>query len=352
MSLWYYAVDREQRGPVRESVIRDLLGSGEITESTLVFTKGMNNWQRIADVPDFNQAPAEVSSQQQYAFGEFPKSDSAPQPAETTQLNPYATPSASLVTAPETGPGEEIEPGSQPLDPGACMSRAFTLTKRHFGTLFVTGVVSIIVFAILGFFMGMLSYAINGPVSTTAPVILPDGSVSFVDSQVIHSSPITDIITQIISTFLGLGFTAIGLNIVRGKDANVAQLFSQGHRLISALVSTVLYLLIVLAGLLLFIVPGIYLGLRLSMHQVAIVDKGLGPTEALKYSWRRTEKNTGRLFALYLLGFLVNLAGLIALLIGVIFTIPLTWLSLMVAYVHLQHGHAAAMQDKEDLTRF
>ncbi len=45
----------------------------------------------------------------------------------------------------------------------------------------------------------------------------------------------------------------------------------------------------VAVGLMLLIVPGIYLGLKYQFYGYAIADKGIGPIDALKESDRMTE---------------------------------------------------------------
>ncbi len=58
--------------------------------------------------------------------------------------------------------------------------------------------------------------------------------------------------------------------------------------LMNYLVASCIYLLMVLVGLLLLVVPGIYLILKYQFYDYLIVDRGMGPFEALKESGRMT----------------------------------------------------------------
>ncbi|MGE0533482.1 MAG: DUF4339 domain-containing protein [Pirellulales bacterium] len=48
---WFYAVDGRQAGPVAESMLKQLIGSGQVRPQDLVWREGMPDWQPIAQVP-------------------------------------------------------------------------------------------------------------------------------------------------------------------------------------------------------------------------------------------------------------------------------------------------------------
>ena len=48
---WFYASEGQQQGPYPEIRLRELFASGTITPDTLVWTEGMANWQRAAEIP-------------------------------------------------------------------------------------------------------------------------------------------------------------------------------------------------------------------------------------------------------------------------------------------------------------
>jgi uncharacterized membrane protein len=97
-----------------------------------------------------------------------------------------------------------------------------------------------------------------------------------------------------------------------------------------------LALLIILVGLVLFLIPGIIASLGLSFAPYIVVDRGLGPVESLKESWRITKGNKWRIFLLGLALLGVNLLGLIALGVGLLVSVPITLLALVHAYRFLQ----------------
>ncbi len=48
---WFVAINGKQEGPYSETEFRDLLANGVVNAETLVWSEGMTNWQRAADIP-------------------------------------------------------------------------------------------------------------------------------------------------------------------------------------------------------------------------------------------------------------------------------------------------------------
>jgi uncharacterized membrane protein len=69
-----------------------------------------------------------------------------------------------------------------------------------------------------------------------------------------------------------------------------------------------------------------------------VIDRGLGPIQALKESHRITQGYKWTLFVFCLLLVLVNLAGLLALVVGIFVSAPVSLLALTHAYRVLSGG--------------
>jgi hypothetical protein len=158
-----------------------------------------------------------------------------------------------------------------------------------------------------------------------------------------NGSPLNMLISQVVSIFLSLGISRIGLNLVSGKEFSVGMLFGGGRKLLPALGATILYGLMVGLGMVLLIVPGIYLALRYGQYLTAMVDRDMGIMESFQYSSSLTTNNRMNLFLLVLLAVVIMFAGCLALVVGMIFAFPVVWLSWIVAYRWMQYGHRAAL---------
>lgn len=312
---WFYAEGQERKGPVSYTTLQSLLAQG-LPTSSLVWTEGMDEWLPASSFP-------ELLSQGSSTPG---------------NSSPYAPPSVD-VSLPnegglETGP---IPAQPIPLDPTFCISQAWKYTLANFGQIFLFGLVYFLVSLAVNGVLGGIASAMEPPrVQTTQ---LFDGSQ--ITTQTSSAGPITivvNIITQIFSIFLSLGATRFGHRLLKGESPEIGELFSQGSKLLNAIASTILFGIIVLIGLILLIIPGIWIALRCGLFMQVIVDKNLGPIEALKYSYELTRENALSLLGLYILCFLIGIAGILAVFIGLLWAIPTTWLATLIAYKYLHSG--------------
>lgn len=91
--------------------------------------------------------------------------------------------------------------------------------------------------------------------------------------------------------------------------------------------ATILVGLITVVGFILLIIPGVIAVLGLMFTKYLVIDRKLGPVQALKASWRITKGHKLHLLGFIAVSGLLNLAGAIALLIGLLVTVPLTMLA-------------------------
>jgi len=82
----------------------------------------------------------------------------------------------------------------------------------------------------------------------------------------------------------------------------------------------------------LLIIPGIWFALRYQYFGMAIVDKNMGPIEALKYSGQITQGNALKLFGMALASMGVIVLGLLALILGVFVAMPVVYIAM--AYIY------------------
>jgi len=133
-------------------------------------------------------------------------------------------------------------------------------------------------------------------------------------------------------SILQVGMLHIALKLCRGEKPAFADLFALRALWPKYLAATVLYLLIVYGGALLLVVPGLVWLSQFCFLGHVVVDSGAGPIEALKQSSAITKGVRLQLFLLLLLLGAVNVAGYIALLVGVFVAVPMTMLALGYVY--------------------
>ena len=111
-----------------------------------------------------------------------------------------------------------------------------------------------------------------------------------------------------------------------------ADLFSCFPLFFKFLFSYILYSLIVCGGYVLLIIPGIIWGIKFWFFDYFVIDKWLGPVEALKKSYGITTGVKWNLFVFFLAVIGINLLGALCLLIGLFVTIPTTMVATAFVY--------------------
>lgn len=148
-------------------------------------------------------------------------------------------------------------------------------------------------------------------------------------------------LTGILSTFLNIGVTRFWLGAHDApQEAHIGLLWFP-RPFWNYLGASILAGLVVFAGLILLIVPGIIAALALSLVSFVVVDRGLSPVDALKESARITKGRRLELLLFFLLLAAINILGAIALLVGLLVSVPVSHLAMTHAYRSL----AASAQD-------
>ncbi len=135
-----------------------------------------------------------------------------------------------------------------------------------------------------------------------------------------------------LSVFLEIGLIKIVLKLVDGMKAEFAELWAYPKYFVNLLASSILFFIIVGVGFILLIVPGIYLALRLQFYSYYVVDKNAGITDSLKMSWEKTRGKVFDLFLFALLLIALNILGALALLVGLLVTIPVSFVAVTLLY--------------------
>ncbi len=130
---------------------------------------------------------------------------------------------------------------------------------------------------------------------------------------------------------IGIGFIQITLKFLDKKKPKYEDLFYY-KPILNYFLTSFLTGLIVIGGLILLIIPGIYLAIRLKYAVYLVVDKNLGPIEAIKAGWKITHGNVWNLFFFGILLFLINVLGALCLLLGLFVTVPLSMLATTFVY--------------------
>ena len=325
MNDWYFAKNGQQAGPVGSEEIKRMIASGELDPAKdLVWNPRMTDWLPAGQVAELNTlAPPAIR----------------PDPVAE---QPFAYQTA-------TGDLAEIEPGSEPLIATACLKRAFDLTMKNIGPILLITIIFVVISMVVSSGLQALDGAMGwepmGQLFATDSTNTSGVRYNFQIGGDDDLSPVSSLISNIISVFFMLGATRIGLRLVSGHPFDIGMLFSGGRWLVKGFIAYVIYMVAITIGFICLIVPGIFLLLRLGSYMNAIVEKDMGIMESLKYSWNLTSGNGLNLFVIFLFSILVIIAGCLALIVGLLFAFPMMMLMWTVAYRWMQYGGRAVLDD-------
>lgn len=140
------------------------------------------------------------------------------------------------------------------------------------------------------------------------------------------------LLMQIVMQFVAIGWLNVAIRASRNEPLEVSNFIDKAGLFFKFILTNLLVSVLIFFGLILLIVPGIYLALKYMFVTYAVVDKGVGPFEALTISSTLT-KGIKLKLVLYGLGFVgLNILGMLALGIGLAITMPITTLAYAVLY--------------------
>ena len=198
----------------------------------------------------------------------------------------------------------------RPLGIGEILSTALQLYRRHWRTLLAIAAVVVVPITLLHYLLGDLvrtqgETTRNGVVVETARWSVGIAGLLAALVGILMYLVLTGAITRAVAAE------------VAGEDPSLEQSYRFGfHRLGSVLLVSVLVGLAIIGGLILFIIPGIYIGIRLCVSIEALVIEGRRGTQAMGRSWELVGGHWWHAF-----GALV-VAGLLTGLVNAVITTP------------------------------
>jgi hypothetical protein len=129
--------------------------------------------------------------------------------------------------------------------------------------------------------------------------------------------------------WLGIGYLNFLLNVVDGKQARYRDIFygvRSPEQFAYYFLVTLVYTILVVLGFVLLIIPGVILSIGLLFTRYYIAENRLGFMNAFQSSWEITKGNRWKIFLFGIVLFFFNLAGLLALGLGLLVTIPMSQL--------------------------
>ncbi len=229
----------------------------------------------------------------------------------------YKAPEAELRNTFETsefGSMEKALAGDFEIQPAETIKQAWGMLKGMKTTFWLATIVYVVIAAIVEVILGLtLGYSIDDSSFDTLELL---GSV---------------ISTLIMGPFVA-GMYMIVIKHSVGASIEVGELFNHFDKILPMFFLSVLMTFAVVIGFFLLIVPGIYLMIAFSFAMFLLIEKDMGPLQALSVSRKVVHFQWFQMAGLVLLCILICLAGIMALLVGALWAIPLAGLAITLVY--------------------
>jgi uncharacterized membrane protein len=128
------------------------------------------------------------------------------------------------------------------------------------------------------------------------------------------------------------GCSWVFLKAVRGETYRVTDIFFVFQQIGQVILANILVALIVVAGFIMLLVPGIIFACKLAFVPYLVMDQKLSATEAVRKSWEMTKGHSWTIFWMGIISFFVIILGVICLVVGIIPAI--IWISLAFAGIY------------------
>lgn len=230
-------------------------------------------------------------------------------------INPYAAPNSINYGHSPASTGNIVP---TVVDAGSIMSYAMEVWKANLKLLL----------SITAVFLGaMFGLTIA---STIANAIFEQFHLGILGALLVLGVNVASMVVQV---FLGIGQAQIALKLLRGQPAQFGDLFAGGPMFLPVLGACLLAGLAVWVGFMACVIPGLLLMLFFWPFYWLVVDQKTGVIESFGVAYSIAKVNAGSSIILWLATVAVILLGFIALVIGLLFALPLVSLIWGAAYL-------------------
>lgn len=219
--------------------------------------------------------------------------------------------------------------GDYDFEVGAVLHEAWQKTHGAKGTLVLAWVLYVLVAIGVG-----IALSLVGLGSSWADE--EEFGVSFWLGQLIEVAALTPLVA---------GLWVIGIRRGCGAEIRATRVFDYYSKWFPIFVLTLIMYILIAVGLLMLVLPGIYLAIGYGLALPLLVDKSFEPWEALETSRKAVTRHWFRFFGFFIVLFVMNLATVFTLFIGLIWTLPMTQIAMGILYRRVFGVESATLDD-------
>lgn len=246
---------------------------------------------------------------------------------------------------PPPGGGVPAGGGNQPAEATAAIKYGWEKFKANWGEITVAliiGFVAIVIMSVIGYFIrDSLTSVDECKVNISNGTFRTSGCESPGFFTQLLANGIFQILYYLGTMVLQLFIIRATLMIIKGEKLEASRVMSLenfGPYVLTAILVAVL----TFVGFILCILPGIAVMFFTMFWGYFVVDKNMGPMDAIKASVDLVKDNVGAVIIFLLLSWVVTLVGFIALCVGLMVALPVVIIATGYMYKRLQGEPVAA----------
>jgi len=247
MAVYYVAREGQTAGPFGFEAMQGMAQAGSLSASSLVWTAGMSDW-----------AAAHTIAELQPMFAGAAATEPAAAPSPPPPRPPLTAASAPI--------GDD-----QRLRIGQAFAGAFAILRARPGQV-------------------MAAVMLAAPLVVVRPLLLIIGvNLRMVEDGSFRPSGAVGLVMVVwflVSTVLYGGLCRYMIDAHEGAPTRIGRVLAGFARPLALITAGVLIVASVIAGLMLFVLPGVFLSVAFMLTPFILVDSGLGPMAAMVASYR------------------------------------------------------------------
>ena len=302
--------DQKEYGPVSAEQLRQWIAEGRAGAQTKAQAEGSADWQPLSAFPELAEALTAQAAAK------------PPPVAEAGAVTPLPP---------------DILTRDYTLDIGACISNGWSLVMTNFGVLFVGALICLLIQTAIGL-LGAIPFI--GPLFSLANLFIVGplmGGVYYLFLQTLRRQPasVGDVFAGFKLNFaqLCLGYLVVVLLIIACLlPGVVVAAVAIVIPILRHQPPNVLHIAAGALGVLICLIPVIYLSVSWMFVLPLIVDKRMNFWPAMETSRKTVSKHWWLVFSLLIVCGLIKVVGVLACGVGVLFALPITFAAMMYAY--------------------
>lgn len=148
-------------------------------------------------------------------------------------------------------------------------------------------------------------------------------------------SAVVQLLGFLIQLMLGIGSTRIALDIYNGTPTSFKKLFVLDKTFLPYLGATLLYMIIVIVGFVLLIIPGFMWMIKYQLYPWLVIDKGMSSREAIKASGVITKGSRNKLLLFWITSLGISFVGILIVGVGLFPAVALLFMASAYIYKKL-----------------